>query len=92
MDKFWFQTIVVQRLQALLEARIFALVLVLDLCFSVGEGLLILCVCVCVFRTWFGSMVALVHYQTVHTFKLPVLDLSSPQGRDQDTVLGPVDR
>lgn len=41
--------------------------------------------------TCFSSMVALIQHQTVHTFKLPVLDLSSPQGRNQHSVLGPAD-
>lgn len=41
--------------------------------------------------TCFGSMMALIQHQTVHTFQLPVLDLSSPQGRNQHSVLGPAD-
>lgn len=36
-------------------------------------------------------MVALVQHQAVHTFKLPVLDLGTPQGRKQHRVLGPAD-
>lgn len=55
----------------------------------------LLCVCnVCnvyLCGTCFGSMVALIQHQTVHTFKLPVLHLSSPQGRNQHSVLGPAD-
>lgn len=45
--------------------------------------------CVCV--TWFLHVVALVQHQTVHTFKLPVLDFSIPQGGDQHSVLGPAE-
>lgn len=39
--------------------------------------------------TWHFSVLALIQHHAVHTLKLPVLDLSLPQGRDQHCVLGP---
>lgn len=45
----------------------------------------------CMCGTCFGSVVAVIQHQTVHTFKFPVLGLSIPQCRNQNSVLGPVD-